>query len=108
MSGLRRQCEAVHTSLPAMCVNVLTSRKIWSVRKPMFDPESIQRCDFCKTGRVTVHYELVSFRQLTNKGYISCQAEIPLGVCNRCSSRHWNQDAETIVEDVFQHEYKAA
>src|SRR5262249_2337443 len=45
----------------------------------MFDPESIQRCDFCKTGQITMHYELVSFRQLSDKGYISCQAEIPLG-----------------------------
>jgi len=73
----------------------------------MFDPESIQRCDFCKTGQITMHYELVSFRQLSDKGYISCQAEIPLGICNRCGSQHWNQDAETIAEDAFQHEYRA-
>jgi hypothetical protein len=72
----------------------------------MFDPASILRCDFCKTGRVTRHYKSVSFRQWSDKGYISCRAEIPIGICNRCSSQHWNQDAETIVENAFQHEYK--
>ena len=72
----------------------------------MFDPESIQRCDFCKTGRVTRHYEPASFRQWSDKGYIFCQAEVPIGLCNRCSSQHWTQDAEAIVEHVFQQEYK--
>jgi hypothetical protein len=72
----------------------------------MFDPVSIQHCDFCKVGRVTRNYQAVSFRQWSDKGYIFCRAEIPLGVCNRCGSQHWNQDAEAIVEDVFQQQYK--
>ena len=72
----------------------------------MFDPASIQHCDFCKDGLVTKHYEPVLFRQWSDKGYIFCRAEIPLGVCNRCGSQHWNQDAETIVEDAFRHEYR--
>jgi hypothetical protein len=76
------------------------------VEETMFDPASIQRCDFCKTGRVTKYYTPVSFRQWSDKGYILCQAEIPLGVCNRCGSSHWNQDAETIVEDAFQQSYR--
>ena len=72
----------------------------------MFDPASIQRCDFCKSGRVTMHNKLISFRQRSERGDIFCQAEIPLGVCNRCGSQHWNQDAETIVEDAFQQSYR--
>jgi hypothetical protein len=76
------------------------------VEETMFDPASIQRCDFCKTGRVTTHYTPISFRQRSDKGYILCQAEIPIGVCNRCGSQHWNQDAETIVEDAFQQSYR--
>jgi hypothetical protein len=72
----------------------------------MFDPASIQRCDFCKTGRVTRHYKPVSFRQWSDKGYIFCRAEIPLGVCNQCGSQHRGQDAETIVEDAFQQSYR--
>jgi|RhiMethySRZTD1v2_1073278.scaffolds.fasta_scaffold210002_1 hypothetical protein len=47
----------------------------------MFDPASIQHCDFCKAGLVTRHYEPVLFRQWSDKGYIFCRAEIPLGVC---------------------------
>jgi hypothetical protein len=72
----------------------------------MFDPASIQRRDFCKTGRVTMHYKLISFRQWSERGDIFCEAEIPLGICNRCGSQHWNQDAETIVEEVFQEGYR--
>ena len=71
----------------------------------MFDPASIPRCDFCKTGRVTTHYKPVSFRQRSDKGYIFCRVEIPLGICNRCGSQHWNQDAEAIIEDAFQQSY---
>jgi hypothetical protein len=72
----------------------------------MFDPGSIQRCDFCQTGQVTKRYELISFRQWSDKGYIFCRAEVPMGVCNGCGSRHWNQDAEAVVEDVFRQEYR--
>ena len=72
----------------------------------MFDPASIRRCDFCETGRVTKHYSLVSFRQWSDKGYIFCQAEIPIGVCNRCGSQHWNETAEAIVEEAFQEGYR--
>jgi len=72
----------------------------------MFDPALIQRCDFCENGRVTRHNKSVSFRQWSDKGYIVCQAEVPVGVCNRCGSRHWNEAAETIVEEAFQEGYR--
>jgi hypothetical protein len=72
----------------------------------MFDPQSIKRCDFCRRGHVTTRYERISFHQWTNKGYVFCCAEVPIGICNRCSSKHWNQDAETKIEDIVQQEYK--
>jgi hypothetical protein len=77
-----------------------------AVEETMFDPECIQRCDFCKTGRVTTRNELIAFRQWTNKGYVFCRAKVPVGICSRCGLAHWNKDSEAIVEDAFQQEYK--
>ena len=35
-----------------------------------------------------------------------CRAEVPIGVCDHCASKHWNQDAEAIVEEVVRCEYE--
>ena len=43
----------------------------------MFDPDNLLRCDFCENGTVTKHIEQIKFRQLTDRGYIFCRAEVP-------------------------------
>jgi hypothetical protein len=43
--------------------------------------------------------------QSTDKGYVFCRAEIPIGVCDRCGAKHWNQVAEAIIEEVVRREY---
>jgi hypothetical protein len=62
-------------------------------------------CDFCKRGHVTGRNEGISFRQWTDKGYVFCRAEIPLGVCDCYGARNWNQDAEAIINEVVRREY---
>ena len=71
----------------------------------MSDAHEVQRCDFCKHGHVTGRNEGISFRQWTDKGYVFCRAEIPIGVCDCCSAKHWNQVAEAIIEEVVRREY---
>ena len=44
----------------------------------MFDPDNLLRCDFCENGTVTKHIEQIKFRQLTDRGYIFCRAEVPI------------------------------
>jgi hypothetical protein len=61
-----------------------------------------QRCDFCKRGHVTGCKEGISFRQWND---VFCRAEIPLGVCDCCGAKHWNQDAEAIINEVVRREY---
>ena len=46
------------------------------------------------------------FRQWTDRGYVHCRAEIPIGLCDHCGSKHWNQEAEAIVEEVARCEYE--
>ena len=71
----------------------------------MSDAHDVERCDFCKRGQVTRRNQSISFRQWTDKGYVFCRAEIPIGVCDRCGAMHWNQVAEAIIEEVVRREY---
>ena len=72
----------------------------------MSDPNDAQVCDFCKGGHVAKRDQQVTLRQWTDKGYVFCRATIPIGVCDRCGSRHWSEDAETIIEDAVRQEYR--
>jgi hypothetical protein len=72
----------------------------------MSDLDNAQDCDFCKHGHVDIRAQDIAFRQWTDKGYVFCRATIPIGVCNRCGSRHWSEDAEAIIEDVVRREYR--
>jgi hypothetical protein len=71
----------------------------------MSDAHDVERCDFCKRGLITRLNQPIGFRQWTDKGYVSCRAEIPIGVCDRCGTKHWNQVAEAIIEEVVRREY---
>jgi hypothetical protein len=82
-----------------------TKQPSWSVGT-MSDPNDAQVCDFCKHGHVAKRNQQVTFRQWTDKGYVFCRATIPIGVCDRCGSRHWSEDAETIIEDAVRQEYQ--
>ena len=62
-------------------------------------------CDFCKGGPVTKRTQQIAFHQWTDKGYIYCDATIPIGVCDHCGSEHWDEDAEAIIENVVRREY---
>ena len=71
----------------------------------MADLDHVQQCDFCKKGCVITRNQKIAFGQWTDRGHIHCHAEIPLGVCNLCGSKHWNQEAEAIIEEVVRCEY---
>jgi hypothetical protein len=72
----------------------------------MSQPSDVERCDFCKRGHVIRHNQPLAFRQWTDKGYVFCRAEVPIGICDRCGSKHWNADAETIVEHAVRRAYE--
>jgi hypothetical protein len=72
----------------------------------MSDSNDAQRCDFCRRGEVIRRNQQLAFRQWTDKGYVFCRAEVPVGICDRCGARHWNADAEAIVEDAVRRAYE--
>jgi hypothetical protein len=42
---------------------------------------------------------------VTDRGYVHCRVEVPIGVCERCGVEQWSQEAEAIVEEAVQREY---
>src|SRR5262245_64457836 len=76
----------------------------WSVGT-MSDLDDSQQCDFCKKGRVIARKQQLAFRQRTDRGYVHCRTEVPIGLCDHCGSKHWNQEAEAIVEEAVRREY---
>jgi hypothetical protein len=47
-----------------------------------------------------------SSSQWTDRCYIHCRAEVPIGLCDRCGWEYWNQEAEAIIEEAVQREYE--
>jgi len=103
MSDLRSVCEVAHTRARNNRGTLASgvSRSVGT----MSDAHDVERCDFCKRDRVTRRNQPISFRQWTDKGYVFCRAEIPIGVCDHCGAKHWNQVAEAIIEEVVRREY---
>jgi len=72
----------------------------------MSAPEDVQHCEACKVGRVVTGAQTISFRQWTDKGYILCRAAIPMGICESCGAKYWDDDAEAIIEEAVRREYQ--
>jgi hypothetical protein len=65
-----------------------------------------QRCDFCKVGGIIKSNQELAFRQWTDRGYLYCRATIPIGVCDRCGAKNWDDDAEAIIAEAVRREYQ--
>ena len=71
----------------------------------MSDLDDRLQCAFCRKGHIFTRNQQIAFRQWTDRGYVHCQVEVPVGVCDHCSSEHWNQEAEAIIDDAVRREY---
>lgn len=63
------------------------------------------RCDLCERGKVVKRNEKLSFHQWTNRGYVFCSVVIPLGTCEQCGAKTWDEAAEAIIEQAVRKEY---
>ncbi|MFL6931851.1 MAG: hypothetical protein ACJ8FK_18215 [Xanthobacteraceae bacterium] len=62
-------------------------------------------CDFCRRGRVIKRNEDIGFYQWTDKGYLYCRATVPIGVCEHCGMKSWDDASESIIEDAVRRAY---
>ena len=72
----------------------------------MANENPVQYCDTCKVGVVSRVLQRLAFRQWTDRGYVSCSPLIPMDVCNHCGAKTWDDEAEQILEQAVQEEYK--
>ena len=70
----------------------------------MADNEGAEVCAFCKRGSVVTRAEELAFHQWTSRGYIRCKVTIPMGVCEQCGAKSWDEAAETLIEEAARRE----
>jgi hypothetical protein len=61
-------------------------------------------CYFCKKGRFVEQTEEIAFKQWTDRGYVFCNVELLVGVCDHCGSRDWNAETEAVIREVVRRE----
>ena len=71
----------------------------------MYD-DSPGQCAFCRQGTIMVRDEALAFHQSTDRGSVLCRVVIPMGVCDRCGNRSWDEQAEAIIEEAVVREYQ--
>jgi hypothetical protein len=59
----------------------------------------------CEHACVVKRKEKLRFIQWTNKGYLTCSAVVPIGICSSCGARIWDEAAESIIEEAVRLEY---
>jgi hypothetical protein len=64
-----------------------------------------ESCDFCRRGRVIKKNEDIGFYQWTDKGYLYCRATVPVGLCDHCGMKSWDDEAESMIEDAVRRAY---
>ena len=71
----------------------------------MSDRTGKELCERCGLGCVIKRKEQIRFIQWTNKGYLTCCAVVPIGICSSCGAKIWDEAAESIIEEAVRLEY---
>jgi len=69
------------------------------------EPGDASVCWICRQGRCTESRTNITFRQVTDKGYIFCDVLVPVETCGGCGARHWGDTAEAIIDAAVRREY---
>jgi hypothetical protein len=67
--------------------------------------KSQEICDLCRHGKIIRHMQEITFHQWTDKGNVSCTVTIPIGVCDNCGAKNWNEETEAAIEQAVKREY---
>jgi hypothetical protein len=62
-------------------------------------------CDHCRRGRAIKRSQEMYFLQWSDRGILRCQAIVPIGTCDFCGARTWDEEAESIIEEAIRSEY---
>jgi hypothetical protein len=62
-------------------------------------------CGICNLGGMRKRMEPVTFRQLTDKGFVHCSVTIMIGTCDRCGAKIWDAETDNILDEAVRREY---
>jgi hypothetical protein len=63
-------------------------------------------CDICHEKRVTWAIEEIAFRQSSDKGYVHCRVELPVGTCQNCGAKSLELGSDRILDAAFEEAYR--
>jgi hypothetical protein len=106
----------LHNALPASSVSQLTQLAAPSEqgnpgerqRCPshrMTNGKDAEICEFCQQGNVFRRNDPMSFHQWTDRGYVRCRVTIPMGICDHCETKTWDEAAEAVIEQAVREAY---
>ena len=72
----------------------------------MSDGSTAEICELCQRGHVIKRSELMRFHQWTDRGYVFCEVTIPVGICDQCGMKSWNEAAEAVIEQAVRQAYE--
>lgn len=81
---------------------VTNNRQLWLT---MNTTQGSDICDQCQRGRMVRKTQQIAFHQWTDKGYVACEATIPMLVCDACGAKTWDDDGEAIIEQAVKEAY---
>ena len=68
--------------------------------------DEVTVCDFCHKEQVTWRSETMAFRQSSDKGYVYCRVELPIGTCRSCGAKSLRPGSDQILDAAFLVEYR--
>jgi hypothetical protein len=71
----------------------------------MPDDEGGDICELCGRGRKIKRNEALAFHQWTDRGYVFCRVTIPMGTCDLCNAKSWDEAAESVIEEAVRKAY---
>ena len=71
----------------------------------MVAKKEMEICELCQVGKIVKAKRLMTFHQWTDKGNITCTVTIPIGICDNCDARIWNEETEAAIEQAVKQEY---
>jgi len=68
--------------------------------------ERVTVCDFCHQKQVTWKTEEMTFRQWSDKGYVHCRVDLPVGTCASCGAKSLEPGSDHILDAAFEEAYR--
>jgi hypothetical protein len=97
------ECELPHTSPAANRAGC--SSGLSAIGGPMTFEGEPGVCDICKAGRLIREVETIRFRQMSDKGFVNCRADVVTYTCDACHTKTIDPAAKSAFDEAFKREY---